>query len=264
VASRVLVLGLSGLIGSHLGRRDVEVEYIPSSSRCELKDLDSIKLIISEARELMCDSLLHLAWESNSSIDYDRRPSHHDWAKYSSVLIHRAIEQKIKVYSTGTGLENDEFFAVSEYLMAKKNLHADIQLEITKGNVTWLQPYFILSRLFHRPRILAEYLKDPSNFEPQQPMSRHDYIFVEDVGFAIDKIIEQKIQGVVEIGAGALRTNRELINALRLHDQYHGLPTVVKPNFQSFPENRPADTTKLIAIGWLPETTSTFFDFETK
>jgi nucleoside-diphosphate-sugar epimerase len=264
VASRVLVLGLSGLIGSHLGKSDVEVEYIRSNSRCELRDLNSIELIISEARELMCDSLLHLAWESNSSIDYDRRSSHHDWANYSSVLIHRAIEQKIKVYATGTGLENDKFFAISEYLIAKKKLHADIQLEISKGNVTWLQPYFILSRLFHRPRILAEYLKDPSNFEPQQPMSRHDYIFVEDVGFAIDKIIERQIQGVVEIGAGVLRTNLELINSLRLHDHYYSLPTVAKPIFYSFPENRPADTTKLSDIGWVPEKTSTFFDFETK
>jgi nucleoside-diphosphate-sugar epimerase len=264
VASRVLVLGLSGLIGSHLGKSDIKVEYIGASSRCDLEDLNSIDTIISEAQELMCDSLLHLAWDSNSSIDYDRRPSHNDWVKYSSILIHRAIEKKIRVYATGTGLENDEFFSASQYLTAKKRLHADIQSEISKGNVTWLQPYFILSPMFHRPRILAEYLKDPINFEPKQPMSRHDYIFVDDVGLAIDKIIEHQIQGVVEIGAGVLRTNHELINSIRFHDENYKSYSVAKPIFQSYPENRPADTTKLSSIGWVPVTTSIFFDFETK
>jgi hypothetical protein len=209
----------------------------------------------------MCDSLLHLAWESNSTPDYDKKSIHYEWVEYSSTLIHRAIQQKLMVFATGTGLENEDFVSNSNYLIAKKRLRQDVQLEINYGNVSWLQPYFILSRKFQRPRILAEYLKDPSNFQPKNPAKGHDYIFVEDVGLAIDTIIGSKIRGVIEIGSGVNRTNADLINALRFHEKICSFPLPAKPQSRLIHDSRPADISKLRAMGWKPELTSEFFGF---
>jgi hypothetical protein len=104
-------------------------------------------------------------------------------------------------------------------------------------------------------------LKDPSNFQSKHPAREHDYIFAEDVGLAIDEIIRYQVRGAVEIGTGVLRTNAELIDTLRFHEKNSNLPSIAKPTFHLIHESRPADISKLRAIGWAPKLTSEFFDF---
>lgn len=250
------MVGHSGFIGQAILSTPTNIEFTLAKNRLNLKTKESSDLIVNEA--IMSDSkgILDLAWQSNDNDNYDKLKTQSDWQIATEYLARSAVESGLKVYLVGTS-EDDHPPTSNKYATAKFKLKESLRDLIISGDVTWLRPFYIVSIIKRRPRIIRGILESESlNFTIKSPQSTNDFVLVEDVASGILSCLENNAPGEVDIGSGILTSNLRLA---RIVCKIENLPM---PNmgFQSTMQGHVANLEYLEKIGWKPTYTKLFLN----
>lgn len=210
MASRVLVVGHSGLIGRAILSAPTSIEFVLAESRINFKPLSAGKFIISEALEKSCSAILNLAWASNSSDDFDNLEVQSDFEHSTEDFARLAIDSGLKMYLVGTCLDSNPF-SDNRYVSAKSRLKNSLKEFIEDGSIIWFRPFFIISLTERRPRLVRGILAEPkSSFLIHSPYSTNDYVLVDDIATGIIQSIEGDLRGEIDLGSGILTSNLKI------------------------------------------------------
>jgi nucleoside-diphosphate-sugar epimerase len=146
------------------------------------------------------------------------------------------------------------------YATAKQALRRSLAPLIEAGSVTWVRPFYVFDPETRRPAVLAELLAARDEGRParlREPNARHDFVHVHDVATGMAQVVQQDLQGAVDLGSGRLRTVAQFASATGCDWVQEGAAAedVVHAN-------RAADISTLRAAGWAPTKTMRFFGDE--
>ncbi len=258
---KLLVTGATGLLGSHL------IQHLSSNAR-EWNlvawdrnvhgDLHTPGSVAPSLEREKPDQLLHLAWNPTGSSDYDVDVRNALWVEASLELARCCIEQGIQFFGVGTCLEYTTPVDDTPYLASKRALFAGLSDAIGLDKFTWIRPFWIVSKLDRRPRLVADALDaltQGRQFVPRNPQHRRDFIEISDVATALTAVLTNRAAGVIDIGAGETRTVGQLLRSV-LDSPFDDLE--LPSSREAVPEGM-ADTRRLIEFGWAPFATDSLF-----
>jgi nucleoside-diphosphate-sugar epimerase len=254
MARKILVTGGTGLLGRKLISNS-EIHFVKLGSEIDLLADGGPTRLVELANEYECETLLHLAWKSNSVPDYDKSFENSQWVTVSMQIARECVENGITFIGLGTGLEED-FTIQSEYVQSKRELRGLLQKAIGPENMTWIRPFYIFDIHEKRPRIVEALFKQ-SSLEPlviRFGSSQIDYISSLDVANGITEAISANLRGTIDIGSGCLITNRAFVIAVCKNEDIE-IPLILDassgiPNY--------ANVKSLISLGWSPAHTSRY------
>ncbi len=259
--SRLLITGATGLIGRHLlavlaASTQAPGEVIPWDrvAMGSLLRASDQRAAIDVVRPTV---LLHLAWSSTQTDDYDVALENYDWASSGIELARECINRGIWFIATGSAADTvgDGSFQ-SPYSAAKRQFRSEVQALSARGRTTWLRPQYVVSIEDRRPRVVRAYLdRGPgSGFKLLDPDRRVDFIHVDDVASGIALAIEHGLTGTVDLGSGTLHSARELLAAL---DRFTS-PEASRGSSRT-PSASLTRPDRLLDLGWQPVRTQALF-----
>jgi nucleoside-diphosphate-sugar epimerase len=254
MARKILVTGGTGLLGRKLISNS-DIDFVKFGSEIDLLADGGPALIVELAQKHGCETLLHLAWTSNSVPDYDKSLKNSQWVSVSIQIARECVENGISFVGLGTGLEED-FSIQSEYVQSKRELRELLQKEIGLENMSWIRPFYIFDIQEKRPRIVEALFKQ-SALDPlviQFGSSEIDYISSIDVANGIMQSISANLRGTIDIGSGCLITNRAFVNAV-CNNEGVDIPLILDAS-SGTPSS--ANVKSLISLGWSPAHTSRY------
>jgi nucleoside-diphosphate-sugar epimerase len=209
-------------------------------------------------------ALLHLAWASTSNLNYDQSQDHHDWGISTIQVVRECLEIGVKPFILGSAIDGDSVGPNSNpYQIAKINLRSSLEGNFDPDTFCLIRPYYIVSPVEKRPRILAEAmyaLNNDQEFLVKNPENLVDYIHVDDVATAIDIILNNSLSGLQGIKSGFDRNPASIVRAaacyLKTNQEkleYFNQEAIILES--SGNEN-------LRSLGWEPTSTNSFFNFE--
>jgi len=258
MARRILVTGINGLIGKRLLNSE-ELNFLASDTEIDILKPRGPELVIKKALEMNCHEILHLAWTSNSSQDYDSSSLHQAWRIQSFKMAIEAQEQKLAISLVGTGLDSNPF-SKSAYIREKSLLKISLSPLINKKEILWIRPFYLVDILERRPRIIRELIDSGiGGFSMQSGNSKQDYILASDVASAISYLLENRVLGAVDIGSGSLTRNIDLCRAVA---EKLDFPMPTDRELDMPIAGPTADIVQLLQLGWLPAETSKLLNGE--
>jgi nucleoside-diphosphate-sugar epimerase len=254
MARKILVTGGTGLLGRKL-MSSSNMEFMKVGSELDLLGDEGPELILELAKQNECDTLLHLAWKSNSVPDYEKSLENSQWVSASIQIARKCIQNGVSFVGIGTGLEEDPA-ANSEYAQSKRALRELLEKEIGLENLAWIRPFYIFDILEMRPRIVEALFKQ-SALDPlviRFGSTKIDYISSIDVANGIVEAISAGSRGIVDIGSGRLISNRDFVNAVCKNENVE-VPLMLDAS-SGMPHS--ADLTSLSSLGWSPSHTNRY------
>lgn len=258
MADRVLVTGSSGFIGSLL-ESNTKIEYIDLPSRISLTDRKTIEYILNSMYELNCNTLLHLAWTSNSKLDYENNFSNYLWADFTIDLADKLLREDFNFVCLGTCNEY-KLNNVSAYVESKRNVAYFLHHQTVSSKWTYIRVFYVVDLVSMRPRLVYAFLnkKDSDIFEIKSGSTKNDFILSEDVLSGINLILEKRIRGDIDLGSGFLTSNSKLIKTICKKNKME-VPMILN---DGTPDSKIANLDKLYNFGWRPSYTINFFNLD--
>lgn len=197
MARKVLVTGGTGFIGSKLVST-LSLEYLKIGSEIDFLEPDGITRIISLATENKCDAILHLAWISNSRIDYENNINNLIWSTKTIEFATSAVKKNLFFLAIGTGAEL-ESENQSVYVQSKRITKSKLSNLISSNLIAWVRLFYIVDVIERRPRIINELFKINGSNLIMYGSTMNDYIFIEDVISGLDFILANSISGEIDL-----------------------------------------------------------------
>jgi nucleoside-diphosphate-sugar epimerase len=254
MATRILVIGSSGLIGSQLCeilKGDYEIHHntfdlLRDEELSELK-----KYLLSNKISIV----VQLAWNSNSTSEYHLSLANYDWRDLTINLSVFCHEKNIRFIGVGSCLDRKNS-SINPYIDSKFQTKKQLLSMKSNNLVAWVRPFYVINFEQKRPRIIRDYLENENTFILKKPNEKLDYIFSDDVATGFKSVIDNQLLGEIDIGSGFLTSNLDFISRLKeLHgksdfrmenvDQEHILGEIASPFLRKF--------------GWTPKITEKFF-----
>ena len=248
MASKVLVTGGTGLIGSYLNSNEY-IEYVKSPTTLDFFDHNSCEELLRIAKTHACNKILHLAWCSNSNPNYEQDKSNFNWAEKTIEFAKISLEHGFSFITVGTGNEDDPENK-SPYTESKRLVRRELFDQINDSNLSIIKLFYVVDIAKKRPRIIAGLTdnKISQQFSVKYGSSGQDYIFSQDVITGFSSIISHNLKGEIELGSGFLTSNRRLIEFV-CSEINSPLP-LIENNFKK--SGNIADIKKLSNLGWSP------------
>jgi nucleoside-diphosphate-sugar epimerase len=254
MARKVLVTGGTGLLGRKLYSNS-NLEFVKVGSEIDLLSENGPELIVRLAKQLECETLLHLAWNSNSVPGYEKSLINRNWLSTSMQIARECKDNGISFVGVGTGLEEDQSNQ-SEYAQSKRKLREFLQSEIGFEYMSWIRPFYIFDIQEMRPRIVEALFKQ-SKLDPlviKFGSSEIDYISSSDVVNGITEAVSANLCGVIDIGSGYLISNRKFVTAVCLNEHIK-IPLILDGSSGT---PSAANLTPLVSLGWTPTHTQRY------
>lgn len=247
MARRILVIGHTGLIGRDLFSQKTDLTLIPAKMRFDLENTTQQSALIHEAKNHACDAIISLAWQANNLADYHNLDINFSWLEATNSLARSCVEQDLRLFLVGTCLDSGLTYQ-NKYVQSKILLKNKLKSEIGSGYITWIRPFYIINIESRRPRVISSIFLGG---EILSPKSANDYIVSKDVSSGIQIILEENLQGEIDIGTGFRTTNEELARAI---SSKFSIPPL---KFGDSPVTigTVADSTVLRSRGWSPNHT---------
>jgi hypothetical protein len=189
---KILITGDTGFVGTHFRNlvandheqySPIDLELAKGSSRFNLLDPDKAFAVIEP---LSLTHVLHLAWSSSASSQYDKGQSHSQWADATLALVKKLSRAGIVSWVVGTGLEGEKQESkISPYGEAKLKLKSDV-LSLGDSSCRWISMPYIFSIHHQRPRVLKSCLEGEA---PMFPDVEKDYLEIRDVALQLRNIV---------------------------------------------------------------------------
>jgi nucleoside-diphosphate-sugar epimerase len=257
VASTALITGGTGLIGQAVlkGWTDASLEPVPlDRSTDDLLTPGTATALVARLRPAV---VVHLAWVASGTSGYRSSPDNERWLAATLELAKACADNDALLLATGTPLDREPSGA-DAYSTAKSALWQALSPEVAAGQVGWLRPFYVIDPARRRPALVDQAIaaRDAGRLLTLlTPESRHDFVHVDDVASAICTSASHRLAGEVEIGAGRLRTVRELVEALGVSWQAgEAAPASIPPH-----AHHAANVARLVDLGWSPTTTEELF-----
>jgi nucleoside-diphosphate-sugar epimerase len=256
VAGTALITGATGLIGRAVleGWTDQELEPVPLDRSTD--DLLVRGAATALVRRLRPAVVVHLAWVASGTPGYRTSPDNQRWLATTLELAEACADNHALLLATGTPLDREPAGA-DAYSAAKSALWQALSAEVFAGRIGWLRPYYVIDPVRRRPALVDQALAARTAGQPLTlltPESRHDFVHVDDVATAVRTAAHHRLAGEIEIGAGRLRSVRQLVEAL-------GVTWQAGPSTADTPPHahEAANVARLLDLGWAPTTTEELF-----
>ena len=251
MASKVLVTGGTGLLGSYLNSSE-SIEYIKSPTTLNFFEHNSFRELLRMAKTRACSKILHLAWCSNSNLNYEQDKSNFNWAEKTIEFAKISLKNGFSFITVGTGNEDDPENK-SPYTESKRLVRRELFDQINESNLSIIKLFYVVDIAKKRPRIIAGLTDNriSQQFSVKYGSSGQDYIFSQDVITGLSSIISHNLNGEIELGSGFLTSNRRLIEFVC--SQINSPLPLIENNFKK--NGNIADIKKLSNLGWSPSVT---------
>lgn len=255
MASRILVTGGSGLLGSYLKSND-EISYVLAPKTINFLEKNSCDILLKFAQAEKCEKVLHLAWCSNSRYGYEKDKINYVWAKKTIEFAKKTSELNLFFISIGSGSEDDHE-NVSPYAESKRLVRNELIKSINNSNLAIIKVFYIVDISMKRPSIVRSLIESNRNsdFSVKYSSTAHDYIMRQDVISGLKNIVGKNLTGQIELGSGFLTSNINLIKYVCSQINYP------LPKFENLYMNdtKPADLSRILETGWSPYFTKEAF-----
>jgi nucleoside-diphosphate-sugar epimerase len=274
---RILITGANGFIGQAVCgaalRRGHEilrfvrrvVQVPPPSAQIIVGTLDEPPW--SAIESFAPDVVLHLAWIA-SPAEYLTSPENERLLQQSQRFLTACVEMGVQhVSAAGTCLEYaDSTISLNEfqsplastyaYSAAKVALYRWLETTMTTSDCkwTWFRIFYPYGPGEHPKRLPTMLIRHLAARQPvllRTPSSVKDYLFIDDLAFAICVALEQGLTGPVNLGSG---TGVQVRNMAKEIARLLGAdPALVNEAEPPVCDSRPmqvADTGRLNALGW--------------
>ncbi|MCM8769828.1 MAG: NAD(P)-dependent oxidoreductase [Candidatus Omnitrophica bacterium] len=277
---KILVTGASGFIGRHLLPFLVNRGYLIHAISHSFSGITSGRIIWHQAnllneelrcklmREIKPDSLIHLAWCTKHGA-YQFSPENVTWLMATVDLVNQFVRFGGKTaLLAGTCFEygktqlycqenNDNTLPPTVYGLCKKATWEIIErLLSTSGcRLVWIRLFYLYGPGQPLTTLIPTAIKTLTKgnvFTCSHGHLIRDYLYVLDVAEAISRVLESRVQGVLNIGSGQGVKIRTVVQEIG-----HLLGYIDRVKFSPAPANEPfrivASLKKLrSAINWTP------------
>lgn len=270
---RILLTGVTGFIGSHVGREllrhghEVHATVRPASDRRRIVDLEGLHLVEGDIDDVPVepDVTIHLAWytvpgkyleaaENRECLGASRRLL--EKLRGRAIFAGTCFELDTRI---GVLREDSPVRPMSLYARCKDALRRDV---VRRPNSAWIRFFYQYGpwedgRRFV-PSIIGAVLRgEPAKVSPGE--QGRDYLHVEDVASAVAAVAESQLEGTVNIGSGRAPAVKEIVTRI---GELGGRPDLIQlgavPYFDGEPMLIQADNVRLRSTGWKPR-----YDLET-
>lgn len=259
MAPTILITGASGLIGSWVMSHGVDLGLSDSLMPVNRDEFDLLlsgepsRMVRTRAPELV----VHLAWCASRDPLYQTSEANEHWLRSSLELARACRRLGTELWLTGSVVDESSSGG-SPYAAAKSELRRTLSKEIDSAQVGWLRPTHVFDPGKRSPQLVAQALNQATLGQAivlRSPYDAHDFVHASDVGRAILVAVEQRMMGVVSIGAGVARTVGQLVDGLGVK-WIPGTPEIPPSSAHS---SEVADTQRLRRHHWTPARTLEFF-----
>tara|TARA_X000000950_G_scaffold289480_1_gene414006 strand:- start:13547 stop:14404 length:858 start_codon:yes stop_codon:yes gene_type:complete len=220
----IIITGVNGFIGTNYIKKFLKKKnkylFIVRSKKQRIYSNRQIKYIENDISNIgdfekkvsffKPEAIIHLAWDGIPRFDQEIcKKNYHDTMIFFKKIIKIPTLKKIIV--TGSCMEKKKIFSKNQenykYFVRYKKKIFNFLLKKTKLlNFAWLQVFYVYGKN-QRPRslinLLLKNLKKGKKFKLSNPDTANDFVHVDDVNKAIDKLLIAKFKnGIYEIGSG--------------------------------------------------------------
>jgi nucleoside-diphosphate-sugar epimerase len=253
MATKVLILGAGGFIGSHLvealsHQQDSSIEVIKVKV-----NLQDYKSTISEVLGYKPDLVVQLAWTASSTFNYRDNPLNNVWAKFTVELARACQETNSQFMGIGSGVELEDH-PQDAYSASKRETFLQLENLIFQEKMIWVRLGYVFDQASESPGLIKEICT--ARRENRTPLIRslnakHDFVHVKDVAQALIIIIRNRENGLFEIGCGKTHSVRQVAEALGF--SFTAVEEKTDSNHSSI------NITRLTQIGYAATYTNEFF-----
>jgi nucleoside-diphosphate-sugar epimerase len=254
MATSILIIGSSGLIGSPL------CKILKDDYEIHCNTFDLLKVVgLAGVKEYILlnriSTVVQLAWNSNSKIDYHLSLANYEWRDLTINLSIFCQNNNIKFIGVGSCLDRKNSY-INPYINSKFETKKQLLSMKSTNLITWVRPFYIISLEQKRPSIIRDYFESEDKFILKNPNEKLDYIFIEDIVTGFKSVIDNQIVGEVDIGSGFLTSNLDLITRLK---KFRGKSDFSMENVDHKYKPGEVASAFLRQFGWTPHVTEIFF-----
>ena len=198
------------------------------------------------------DAVLHFSWPASSFAGDYRTSPENVVARDKTIYLGQLCRDKgTWLIGIGSVLDGDLFKGSSDYADTKRQAKVSLFQTMEGSHFTWARPFWVFEPM-HWPRFLFSRCAIPTVIEDDR---ERDFIHIGDVATALMTILENNLEGSIDIGSTVPRSPSSILEALGMDYRLQGKASATWPD--EFPV---AKSEPLSQAGWTPSITSHFFD----
>lgn len=250
--ARILITGAQSRLGRGL------IDLLVKAKEHQLTFLSMKAFQVEEIRKARFplglrrfDAVVHFSWPASSFMGNYRSSLENLHARDKTIALGRlCMEEDTWFIGLGSVLDGDSFAGSSLYADAKSEVKRILLREMEGARFTWARPFWVFE-----PHVWPSFLFPEAGRIPKIEDDRvRDFIHVGDVATAMKAILDDNLEGQIDIGSAVGRSPSSILRAIG--QPYKTSSENIEEVSQDFPLAR---IKALTGAGWSPSHTLRFF-----